>query len=84
MLILSRKKDESIIIDDEIIIKIIEIDNNRVQLGIEAPRTVTIHREEVYKEIQRENLLAANKNNKLPSDIAELLKKRVKRVKKEE
>ncbi|MDI3547006.1 MAG: carbon storage regulator [Halanaerobiales bacterium] len=84
MLILTRKKDESIIINDEIKIIIIEIDNNRVQLGIEAPKSVMIHREEVYQEIQKENLLAANKKSKLPSDFADLLKKRVKRVKEEE
>jgi len=59
MLILTRKKNESIIIDEQIKVTILELDNNRVQLGIEAPRDISIHREEVYLEIQEENRKAA-------------------------
>ena len=55
MLILTRKKNESIIIDEQIKVTILELDNNRVQVGIEAPRDISIHREEVYLEIQEEN-----------------------------
>lgn len=74
MLILSRKKDESIIIDDEIKIKVIEIDGNRIQLGISAPESITIHREEVYLEIQAENKMAALEKVNL-SELAANLKK---------
>jgi len=59
MLILTRKKNESIIIDDQIKVTVLELDNNRVQLGIEAPQDIIIHREEVYREIQEENKKAA-------------------------
>ena len=59
MLILTRRKNESIIIDDQIKVTVLELDNNRVQLGIEAPQDIIIHREEVYREIQEENKKAA-------------------------
>ncbi len=59
MLILSRKKDESIIIGDNIEIKIIEIQGDQVRLGIDAPRNITVHRKEIYYEIKEENMKAA-------------------------
>lgn len=54
MLVLSRKKDEKIVIGDSISIMIVEIRGDKVRLGIEAPREVTVHRQEVYDAIQRE------------------------------
>ena len=54
MLVLSRKKDEKIVIGDNITIMVIEIRGDKVRLGIEAPREVTVHRQEVYEAIQRE------------------------------
>ena len=54
MLVLSRKKDEKIIIGDNITIMVIEIRGDKVRLGIEAPGEVTVHRQEVYEAIQRE------------------------------
>lgn len=51
MLVLSRKKDESIIIDDDIVITVVEIRGDKVRLGIEAPRNVPVHRREVYEAI---------------------------------
>ena len=54
MLFLSRKKDEKIVIGDKITIMVIEIRGDKVRLGIDAPRDVTVHREEVYEAIKRE------------------------------
>jgi len=49
MLVLSRKKDERIVIDGRIAVKVIEIRGNTVRLGIEAPRQVAVHREELLE-----------------------------------
>ena len=53
MLVLSRKKDEKIIIGDNVSIMIVDIQGDKVRLGIEAPREVSVHREEVYQAIQK-------------------------------
>jgi carbon storage regulator len=55
MLILSRKSGESIVIDGRIHVKIVRVEGEVVKLGIEAPPTVPVHRQEVYEEIQRSN-----------------------------
>lgn len=55
MLVLSRQRDESIIIGDNIVITIVDVRGDKVRLGIEAPREVSVHRREVYEAIQREN-----------------------------
>lgn len=60
MLILTRKKDESIVIGDNIEIKVVSIEDGKVKLGINAPKNIEIHRKEIYEEIQRENKAAAN------------------------
>ncbi len=54
MLVLSRKKDEKIVIGDSITIMVVDIRGGKVRLGIEAPRDVPVHRQEVYEAIQRE------------------------------
>ena len=59
MLALSRKKDESIIIGDEIEVKILDISGDKVRIGIEAPREISIHRQEIYLQIQEENKMAS-------------------------
>jgi carbon storage regulator len=51
MLVLSRKKNESIVINDTIVITVVEIRGDKVRLGIEAPREVPIHRSEVHAAI---------------------------------
>lgn len=53
MLVLSRKKDEKIVIGDNISIMVVEIRGDKVRLGIEAPRDVSVHRREVYEAIKR-------------------------------
>jgi carbon storage regulator len=53
MLVLSRKKNESIVINNEITIVVVEIRGDKVRLGVEAPREVPVHRREVFEAIQR-------------------------------
>ena len=67
MLILARKKGESIIIDDNIEISIVEIKGDQVKIGINAPRSVKIFRHEVYLAIQEANKAAAKSGTELPS-----------------
>lgn len=59
MLVLSRHRDESIIIGDDIKITVVDIRGDKVRLGIDAPITIPVHRQEVYEAIQRENKQAA-------------------------
>lgn len=56
MLVLSRHRDESIVIGDDVVITIVDIRADKVRLGIEAPLAVPVHRKEVYEAIQREKL----------------------------
>ncbi len=53
MLVLSRKKNESIVINDDITIVVVEIRGDKVRLGVEAPKHIPVHRREVYDAIQR-------------------------------
>lgn len=55
MLVLSRHKDECIMIGDDVIVRVVDIRGDKVRLGIEAPNATPIHREEVYEAIKREN-----------------------------
>lgn len=64
MLVLSRQRDESIMIGDNIVITIVGIRGDKVRLGINAPSEIPVHRAEVYEAIQRENLRAARLENK--------------------
>jgi len=59
MLVLSRHRDESIMIGDNIVITIVDIRGDKVRLGIEAPSDIPVHRQEVYEAIQRENRKAS-------------------------
>ncbi len=59
MLVLSRQRDESIIIGDNVVVTIVDVRGDKVRLGIDAPREVPVHRREVYEAIQRENQQAA-------------------------
>jgi carbon storage regulator len=59
MLVLSRQRDETIMIGDDIEITIVDIRGDKVRLGITAPATIPVHRKEVYEAIQRENREAA-------------------------
>ena len=60
MLVLSRKKNESIVINDDITIVVVEIRGDKVRLGVEAPKEVPVHRREVYDAIRRNDAAAAH------------------------
>lgn len=75
MLILSRKLEESIIIDDNIEIKVVELGNGRVKLGISAPREIEILRKELYDEVEDSNKASTFDKNKL-KDIKNIFKKK--------
>lgn len=62
MLILTRKVGESIVIGDDIVIKIVETGKNNIRIGIDAPREITVLRQEVYASIQKENILSSKGN----------------------
>ncbi len=59
MLVLSRHRDESIMIGDDVVVTIVDIRGDKVRLGIDAPTDIPVHRQEVYDAIQRENRKAA-------------------------
>ncbi|MEX3745384.1 MULTISPECIES: carbon storage regulator CsrA [Lysinibacillus] len=71
MLVLSRKKDESIMIGDQIEIKILAVEGEQIKIGIVAPKTVKVHRSEVFEAIQAQNREALS----VSSDFLEQLKK---------
>ncbi len=68
MLVLSRKKDESIVIGDNIVVKVVEVHGNRVRLGIEAPADVVVHRGEVQRLIERSSATQLCNSDRTSSD----------------
>src|SRR5438876_12415796 len=70
MLVLARQREESIMIGDDIEVRIVDLRADKVRLGISAPRSVSVHRKEVYDAIRRENRSAANISQ---SDVAPLI-----------
>lgn len=72
MLVLSRKKDESIMIGDHIELKILSVEGEQVKIGIVAPKNVKVYRSEVYEVIQSENKEALN----IPKSFFEQLSKK--------
>lgn len=76
MLVLTRKIDESIVIGDAMEVKVLAVDGNSVKLGIQAPRSVPVHRKEVYDEIIRENQAAKAAGPADLENLKKLLKER--------
>ena len=69
MLVLSRRANESIIINGNITITVLEIRGDHIRIGIDAPREITIHREEIHAELARANRAAAET---APGDLGKL------------
>ncbi|MDR3211021.1 MAG: carbon storage regulator CsrA [Planctomycetota bacterium] len=77
MLVLSRRKDEIIMIGDDIEITIVDVRGDTVRLGIQAPREVSVYRKEIYDAIQAENIAAAKDSvadNAIVGGLGQLLK----------
>jgi carbon storage regulator len=69
MLVLSRQRDETIMIGDDVEVTVVDIRGDKVRLGITAPREMSVHRKEVYEAIRRENRAAAQVR---PEDLGNL------------
>jgi carbon storage regulator len=65
VLVLTRRPGESVMVSDDVVVTVLDIRGDVVRLGIKAPRSIQVHREEVYRELQRVNREAAS-----PSDVA--------------
>lgn len=63
MLVLSRRKNEAIVINDDITIVVVEIRGDRVRLGIEAPKNVSVHRREIYEAIKSQERAEGQKSD---------------------
>ena len=70
MLVLSRKKNESIVINNDITIVVVEIRGDKVRLGVEAPKEVPVHRREVYEAIKRNELAQQDGGADVPHNPA--------------
>ena len=75
MLVLSRQRDETIMIGDDIEVTVVDIRGDKVRLGITAPKEISVHRKEVYDAIRRENREAAQVKPEDLSGIAKLAPK---------
>ena len=75
MLVLTRKSGESIIVGNDIKITVVEIKGKQVQLGITAPSSIRIYREEIFKRVQEENKKAAKQKDMDPLKVVDALNK---------
>ena len=75
MLRITRRAGERIILGDDVIIEITEIRGQTVRLGIDAPRSVTVYREEIWLEVKRENEAAAQAAGAILPDVSARLKR---------
>lgn len=73
MLVLTRGKQDSIVLGDNVTVTVLEIKGDKVRIGIEAPRSMIILRKEIYDEIRNENLDAANQNLNNLGNLDDLL-----------
>ena len=71
MLVLSRKRNESVVINENIVVTVVEVRGDRVRLGIQAPRDVPIHRSEILAAIQQEQAIGATETPTSVEDPAQ-------------
>jgi carbon storage regulator len=77
MLVLSRQRDETIMIGDEIEITVVDIRGDKVRLGITAPTRIAVHRKEVYEAIKRENEQAAQFNSRIENGDLDVIRRTI-------
>lgn len=75
MLVLTRRANQSIMIGDDIVITVLDVRGDQIRIGITAPRSVAVHREEVYAELQAENEAAASPSRDALANLDRLLPK---------
>ncbi len=73
MLVLTRRANESIMIGDDIVITVLDVRGDQIRIGIRAPRSVAVHREEVYAELQAANRAAASPSAAALANLGRLL-----------
>jgi carbon storage regulator len=73
VLVLSRRAGESVIIGDDIVVTVLEMRGDIVRVGIQAPRSVTVHREEVFRQVQAANRAAASPDDEAVQAVRGLL-----------
>ena len=72
MLVLSRRPGESIVIGNEVVVRIVDVRGDQVRVGVDAPRDVQIHREEVFLQLRAENTVAADGSARARDLVARL------------
>lgn len=72
MLVLTRRIDESIMIGNEIVVTVLEVRGDQVRIGIQAPRSIQVHREEVFREIETQNAQAARSAERALAAVARM------------
>ncbi|WP_432493427.1 carbon storage regulator CsrA [Kineococcus gypseus] len=75
MLVLTRKPGESVVIGDEVVVRVLEVRGDVVRVGIEAPRDVQVHRQEVYEAVREANAAAASASEEAVSALQDLVRR---------
>jgi carbon storage regulator len=73
VLVLSRRAGESVCIGDDVVVTVLDVRGDVIRLGIRAPRSIQVHREEVFRELQRSNLEAASSTEQAEQALSTLL-----------